>query len=178
MRDYEIAQTLVGLAKEKPVFVVMVGCPGSGKSTMVKMISAVLPSIVCNTDDTLEARAKGLKIAPHEAHGKVNFGQITAILARKIWENTNYGKNVIVDQTSMTAESRAKKLKLCQTKHFRICIDMHGITEFSLPELSMRIKRRFATGGRFVPDHVIEQMLEAYEQPVYEEGFDFIFNNE
>ena len=158
----EIIQYLLDMQKV-PMYIMMVGAPGSGKSTLAQELSAVLPAIVCNTDDTLEARARGMKIQPHEMHGKINFGMVTTVLARKIWENLNYGKHVIVDQTSITAESRFKKLKLCKTKHLKVCIDMFDGTGAS--ELSDRVARRFKTGGRYVPSRIIHEMHRAYEPP-------------
>ncbi len=173
----EVIQTLVDLYKtdDGPFYILMVGAPGHGKSTFAKALGEALPLIVCNTDDWLEARAKRLKIQVHEAHTGAPFGQITTLLARKIWENLNYGKNVLVDQTSVTALSRAKKLKLCQTSHLKICIDLFD--ETSAQDLANRVKERHAKGGRFVPLRVIEEMLKAYEPPRHEEGFALVFQN-
>ena len=156
----------------KPWYILVVGAPGAGKSTLAKALVAKYGVIRFSTDDVIDRRAKKLNVTYAKAFESAPFGAIVEEMKIPIFQAVNMRNHVLLDQTSMTRDSRAKKLLWCGDTHFKICIDLCGL---SVDQLDARVRARVRAGGRHIPRHIIADMLCKYERPTADEGFNLIY---
>ena len=153
----------------KPILLVLVGLPYSGKSTYREkaLRSLVLagPTIVLSSDDFIDkvAAADGKRYDEvwaeykdvAEAYVKENFR--TAVEA---------GLNIIWDQTNLGVKKRRSILS--QTPGYQkmaVYFDLDEETE---------AQRRAERPERFIPEGVTANMRANYVVPTLEEGFDYV----
>jgi predicted kinase len=147
----------------------LVGVPGSGKSTWIKNQDWMLGLTVVSTDAFVEdyARAQGKtysEVFTDYMPTAVNLMAEQVVFARE------HGHDIIWDQTSTTIASRARK--------FNMLPDYYTIAVvFATPEpaeLVMRLDSRYDS-GKIIPDEVVQGMIDNWEQPTLEEGFEEIW---
>ena len=152
-----------------PKLYMLVGVPGSGKSTWIKNQDWMLGLTVVSTDAFVEdyARAQG------KTYSEVFTDYMpTAVdlMAEQVVRAREHGHDIIWDQTSTTIASRARK--------FRMLPDYeHIAVVFATPEpaeLAMRLNSRYDS-GKIIPDEVVQGMIDNWEQPTLEEGFEEIW---
>ncbi len=163
----------------KPKFYILIGLPGSGKSTWTKNFLAKTedPFVIVSSDDIIEEEiAKhNAGLAPHEvaltySTGFEKFvGYATGEMKRRAKAAKAAGDNVIWDQTNMSAKSRKDKVGLFDG------YERHAVV-FSLTdeELNRRLKLRESQTGKSIPGFVIKSMAKSYQAPTKAEGFDGI----
>jgi tRNA uridine 5-carbamoylmethylation protein Kti12 len=160
----------------RPWYILVVGAPGSGKSTLCKALLGTYTKLHrFSTDDKLELialRRYGTKTLKESQFAKVPFGELIREMKFNIWQMANMGESILIDQTSMSVESRVRKLAWSPPRFTKICIDLHGLTA---DQCFRRVEQRVRDKGRFIPKHVIEDMLKKYEQPSVDEGFNLIY---
>lgn len=103
--------------------------------------------------------------------------EINAKLEKRFRDGIDSGKNVVVDMTNMTANSRKEALKYSKDKDFFRRAVVFNLSESDLPELIKRMKERSkkieATGGKkTIGEDVIERMIRSFEKIDPKEGFD------
>lgn len=150
-----------------PTLYVLVGVPGSGKSTWALSQDWALSCAYINTDKFVEAYARTL--------GKTYSEVFDFIMPRAVQMMTDEvisvraaGQDMIWDQTSTTRHSRDKKLVMLPD-YRKIAVVFATPAE---PELQRRLNSR---PGKIIPDHVVNHMIENFEQPTLAEGFDQIW---
>jgi tRNA uridine 5-carbamoylmethylation protein Kti12 len=149
---------------KSPLFIVLVGVPGSGKTTLARAISPYIePVIICSTDD-FDPR---VKFIPVKGRG------LMVLLDHYIARAVMTGASVIVDQTSMERVSRLQRLKQVPDGYLKMCIDLSG-TE--LDKCIGYVEERVKQGGRNVPETITRALYAKYEAPTHDEGFDFIYH--
>ena len=150
----------------------LIGLPGSGKSTVCKELLKELPGItVLSTDEYIEnyAQSKGKKY--EDVYREVGDD------AQK-WMNTrikqliNERKAFIWDQTNVFKSARRKKISMLEQNKYQVIAVALNISE---EELSKRLKVRIDSGGKKISYKVINEMKLAYDLPSYEEGFSDVF---
>jgi len=171
------AQILRKLQELKgPKYIMMMGPPGSGKSTLSREICRFNDVNRYSTDDKLDVLHKKGVLAAMRVRAEIPFGDMIKEIKYKIWQDACMGKSVLIDQTSMTKESRMRKLEWTSPFHTIICIDCtSGLT---VDQLEGRIKERVVQGGRYMPRRVIADMVRAYEPPQLDEGFHIVIRLE
>lgn len=154
---------------ENPKIYVLVGLPASGKSTWTKnkLDSSPYRFDVISSDGIIE------RIAKEQGKTYSEMFQETAACANsQIWEDfresLKNGNNIIWDQTNMTSKKRRKILSQLPKKYEKIAV----LFEVEREELTRRLDERAKREGKFIPKHVIESMLDSYQEPVVDEGFD------
>ena len=77
----------------------MVGLPGSGKSTYAKQLSEETNAVICSSD-TIREELYG------DENSQDNNDEVFKILHSRIKENLKNGKNVIYDATNINSKRR------------------------------------------------------------------------
>ena len=150
--------------------IVMIGLPGSGKSTWVRnyLKNSEVEFQIVSSDDII------MKYAEKEGLNYTEgFPKFSGIAAKEMKRNARKyaaeGLNVIWDQTNMSVKSR--KLAMSLFKDYKKIAVVFSICP---KELERRLEKREKEEGKHIPDFVIDTMSRKYNEPTKEEGFDKI----
>lgn len=144
-----------------PWFLMLVGLPGSGKSTFASQLQ-VYGWTVHSSD---EIRAEILGDENDQSKQKDVFDE----LHRRVFSDLLSGKDVCYDATNLSYKRRAqfiRDLDRVVTNTYKVCI--MAATPYS------ECLRRNARRKRVVPEEVIERMYRSFDPPMYAEGWDEI----
>lgn len=83
----------------RPIFTMLCGLPGSGKSTYAKKLSQETKSIVCSSDAIREELCGDENL-------QENNEDVFKILHKRIKENLKIGNNVVYDATNINSKRR------------------------------------------------------------------------
>lgn len=146
---------------------ILVGVPGSGKSTWVRNQDWVYTCSYISTDEYVEAYARSVGKSYSEVFDEF-MPKAIGLMIDELHLAIDAEKDIIWDQTSTTVKSRKKKLDMLSGYHTIAVM-------FKTPdplELVIRLKNR---PGKNVPQNVINDMISGFEQPTIEEGFNEIW---
>ena len=157
------------MAVEPPLLVMLVGLPGSGKSTAAKRLASVIssqgrPCEIVGTDAYLEAEAvrRGL---PYITVFAEQFDAADAVMWRQAREAIRSRISVIWDQTNLTVSARRRRLRLFPRDYLRIAAVMPAADDEAW-------ERNLARGpGRAVPEDAFNRMRAEFRRPSEEEDF-------
>lgn len=144
----------------RPTLTLLIGIPGSGKTTYAKTCIEVHPNTVHLASDKIRAELWG-----NEAIQGDNNQVFTLMQSRAI-EALNNGQNVIYDCTNVTRRERACIIGICPRF---VKIEAHIVWA----PIEMCIERD-AARERTVGKEVIDKMLKRFQAPYYDEGIDEI----
>ena len=152
---------------------ILVGAPGVGKSSW--LASRYCGEVVISSDHIIEQIA----ICVGRDYNDV-FTDVIKFADKIFWadlENAaERGANIVVDRTNMSAKSRKRILDVVRQYGYNfnaIVFPLPGTEDLSTVEWLRRLDSR---PGKTIPLHVIESMLESFEMPTIEEGFDSIYS--
>lgn len=141
----------------------LVGVPGSGKSTWVRHQEWAHKCVIVSTDDFVEKYAKEVGSTYSEVFDDY-MPTAVKLMADKVIQAREEGKDIIWDQTSTTTGARRRKFAMLPDYE-------HVAVVFNTPE-SEELARRLASRlGKNIPDHVMRRMIDYFEMPTTEEGF-------
>lgn len=146
---------------------VMVGVPGSGKSTWIANQNWKDDCVIVSTDEFVEDYAKECGLTYSEVFDEYMPRAVELMVDRVIWARET-GKDIIWDQTSTSTHTRAKKINMLPD-YYKIAV------VFRKPDDEELKKRLASRPGKVVPWSVVEQMWGSWEEPTHEEGFDEIW---
>ncbi len=150
-----------------PILFMLVGIPGSGKSTWAQKYINNLPSnewVIASSDSIIEELAK-VKGTTYTEEFKINAKYGIQECIKSVQQAISLEKNIIWDQTNLTKKSRAAKLALFPESYSKYYY------RFETPEPEELEKRLASRPDKFIPQHVIESMISSLEEPSLEEGF-------
>jgi predicted kinase len=155
------------MSAQQPHAHIMIGLPGSGKSTWIQkyMIGRDPPPVVLSTDAMIDQWAVDQGVTYTQAFGKLNFKEMKRTMMRQLREAVSQNRDIIVDQTNMSRKSRREKLVLIPSHYQKTAV------VFSLPDniLRERLDVRASITGKIIPPRVIEDMAGKYDPPSREE---------
>ena len=151
----------------KPKCYQLVGVPGSGKSTWVSNQDWASDCAYINTDTWVELYAKEQGKTYSEVFEEY-MPKAVNIMTEHVKLARDAGQDIIWDQTSTTTESRRKK--------FRMLPDYEHIAiVFKTPEHDELVRRLNNRPGKVIPCDVMETMINNWEEPYLDEGFNQIW---
>ncbi len=149
-----------------PTLYMLVGVPGSGKSTWIAQNFPDLTGCyVASTDRLLEIYAS-MRGATYNEVFQDNIDYANKAMMTHVKDAVMYGYNIIWDQTNLTPRSRNYKLAAIPNTYRKI-----GIF-FPVPETEELYRRLDSRPGKTIPEHAIQQMINCLKQPTIAEGFD------
>lgn len=137
------------------IAILLIGAPGSGKSTWGKFY----------------AESRGIvRLCPDEFRAKLGTGEddqsVSAAafgMTRAGMDNTlSLGQSVMIDATNMYKKARKQFLDIARSHGVKTMAVVFEATKETLLERNIN---RGKSGGRNVPEHVIDSMLSRYERP-------------
>lgn len=149
---------------------VLVGVPGSGKSTWVKNQRWAKDCAIVSTDAHVEAYAKSVGKTYSEVFEDY-MPTAVELMTEDVIRAREEGKDIIWDQTSTTVKTRAKKLRMLPD-YFKIAV------VFKIPDPVTLKARLDARPGKNIPWDVMERMIGGWQEPTLDEGFDEIWRAE
>lgn len=146
-----------------PKVYVLVGVPGSGKSTWVSNQTWAKDCAYVSTDGYVERFARRMGKTYSEVFDLV-MPRAVNLMAKAVVRAREAGKDIIWDQTSTSVKSRKNK--------FRMLPDYYAIAVvFKTPEKAELDRRLASRPGKNIPDHVVSSMIDNFTMPTEEEGF-------
>ena len=143
----------------RPKFIMLVGIPGSGKSTHAKSLIHTTNGIHLSSDG-IRAELYG------DESTQGNPSEVFELMHKRTLEALANGKNVIYDATNITRKDRASIMskipKYVETECHIVWAPIETCIE--------RDSKRERTVGK----EVIDRMLKRFQAPYYDEGFDSI----
>ena len=150
--------------------IMLCGLPTSGKSTYVKTLLAMpywSNAVVLSTDDYIQRVAESQSKTYNDV-----FKEYISEATQFMWEQLQFaifeGRDIIVDQTNLTRETRKKKTSRVSAGMYR---KRAVYFEISLKEALERNKHR---PGKFIPEKVLTSMYHSFEIPNNTEDFETI----
>lgn len=153
-----------------PTAYILVGVPGSGKSTWIKNQNWARNCVTASTDNYIEAVAKRVGKTYSEVFD-AHMSDAVEDMASVVVAAREAGRDIIWDQTSTTVNSRKKKFKMLPGYKMIAVV-------FKTPEEDEWKRRLDSRPGKHIPDHVLKSMSENFEMPTLEEGFHEIWNGQ
>lgn len=146
-----------------PKLYMLVGVPGSGKSTWVKNQDWAKDCVVVSTDKYVEEWAESVGKTYSEVFQEY-MPMAVARMAGAVNGARDAGKDIIWDQTSTSISTRSKKFKMLP--------DYYAIAVvFKTPPASELMKRLASRPGKEIPWEIVTDMINKFEMPSLEEGF-------
>jgi len=145
----------------------MVGVPGSGKSTWIANQAWAQDCVIVSTDRWIEVFARELNSTYSEVFDLFMPAAVRAMSAEVNCAQAQ-GRDIIWDQTSVSVASRRKKFaSLPDYEHVAVV--------FRTPEQGELTRRLAQRPGKTIPDSVLRNIIDSFEEPTEEEGFQEIW---
>ena len=152
-----------------PIAYILVGVPGSGKSTWIaNQMFDWNKTVVASTDGYVEQQAKKQGKSYSDVFKSVMPDAVNH-MAKTVVDAREQGLDIVWDQTSTTVQTRAKKLRMLPD-YKKIAV------VFPTPEEEELQRRLNSRPGKVIPDHVMQQMKRGFTMPLKDEGFDEIWH--
>ena len=155
----------------KPIFVMLVGPPGVGKTTWRNnKMRQHLPTgdiAVISSDDYIEEVAKRENKTYTEVFQSA-IAYASDSSKKDFSEAVERGDHIVWDQTNLSAKKRKGLLKQIPNDYFKICVywDIQNEAKW---------KKQLERPGKFIPESVLKSMLDNYTHPTYDEGWDMLY---
>ena len=167
------------------IFYMLVGLPGTGKSTWTdrfkrKHISELNEQSfktntpfqynlsVISTDDIIQHIADQHRLTYNQIFDNLTYSfaeKLSHKLARFAFDRNDV---VIWDQTNLSYKTRGKKLEMVPKEYRKVAVS------FGIPvDWKERLEGR---QGKVIPNDVLNGMMRSYDPPMLSEGFDDIIN--
>ena len=155
----------------KPFVILLVGPPLSGKSFYIKeYLKNIDSNVRVISRDELVMEVYGSDDY-NTAFKEVNQKDVDRLLDLRLKEVNTNKENVIVDMTNMVVSRRVKTLRYFSDDYYKEVIVFPVLDS---DEYDRRNKERNVNENKWIPPFVISSMLNSYQEPTLDEGFDKI----
>lgn len=146
----------------------LIGVPGSGKSTWVaRQNFDWIRTRIISTDNIIDRRAQELGNTYSEVFNDF-IKDATNQMNRDLTQAIANGDDLLWDQTNLTAKSRASKLVKIPKNYHKVAV------YFSTPDEQELMRRLANRPGKTIPAKVVANMVLQLQPPTKAEGFDEI----
>lgn len=152
-----------------PKLYLLVGVPGSGKSTWIVKQEWAKDCHIASTDNLVEEYASSVG-STYSAVFQAYMPTAVKLMREQIRSARKTGKDIIWDQTNTSELSRRKKLRSLKD-YYKIAVVIQT------PEIEELRKRLASRPGKAIPWRVVSSMAKQLqnEPPTKDEGFDEIW---
>jgi predicted kinase len=140
--------------------VIMVGISGSGKSTKSEEFKKMGYEILSSDE---------IRLSLGDVNDQTKNGMVFGILRHKLISCLSNNRDVVVDATSLNP--RERKDYILAGKRYSAKVVAYVLERDKATVMKNQSKRK-ASGGREVPEFVIDKMIAKYVRPSTSEGFD------
>ena len=144
----------------RPSLILLVGIPGSGKTTYANTYMECTPNVIHLSSDAIRKELYG------DENIQGNPAEVFSLMQKRAIKALNDGDDVVYDATNITRKDRASIIKICPQF---VKIEAHIIWT----PIETCIKQD-ASRDRTVGKEVIDRMLKRFQAPYYDEGIDEI----
>jgi predicted kinase len=146
----------------------LIGVPGSGKSTWIKNQDWAKDCAIVSTDNWVEMEAERVGKTYSEIFDDY-MPKAVKLMANHVELARDKGMDIIWDQTSTTLASRRRKFNMLPKYE-------HIAVVFKTPEPEELARRLNSRPGKTIPDHVMKRMIEGFDPVELEEGYSEIWH--
>ena len=150
-----------------PTAYIMVGVPASGKSSWIRSQKWAKDCINVSTDFHVEEYAKEKGKTYSEVFDEYMSTAVELMVA-DVKNAMEFKQDIIWDQTSTTTVTRRRKFNMLENYRM-IAVVMKTPP---LDELKQRLASR---PGKVIPESVVQHMIDTFEMPTTQEGFDEVW---
>ena len=148
---------------------VLVGVPGSGKTTWIgRQMFDWTNTVIVSTDHHVEQYARSVGKTYSEVF-KDYMPTAVDKMAQAAVDAFKANKVVVWDQTSTSVSTRAKKLRMAPAHYTKIAV----VFETPRKDIHDKFLNR---PGKEIPTDVIQDMISNFVYPTLDEGFDKVIN--
>lgn len=148
-----------------PSLFMLVGVPGSGKSTWIKQQVFFEDIHIASTDDIITRYANDQGKTYNEVfHDYIKVAEKE--MYANVMEAVKLDQDIIWDQTNLNRKSRAKKLIMIPDHYRKVAV------LFPTPSMEELMRRNASRPGKVIPMGVMQNMIDCFNQPSIDEGFD------
>jgi predicted kinase len=148
---------------------VLVGVPGSGKTTWIgRQMFDWTNTVIVSTDHHVEQYARSIGKTYSDVF-KDYMPTAVDLMAKTAVDAFKNNKVVIWDQTSTTAKTRTRKLRMAPAHYKKVAV------VFKTPNADTHAKM-LNRPGKEIPTEIVQDMINKFEYPTVEEGFDSIID--
>ena len=152
---------------KEPFVILLVGPTLSGKSTWIRNN---YPNVNVISRDEIVMQVAGTRDY-NKAFDLVDHKAVDKILAERLSEANSTQTSTIVDMTNMTVKRRAQTLRYFDDNFYKVAVVFPILSD---EEYQRRNIDRNAKENKWIPPNVIKSMIDSYQEPTYEEGFNNI----
>ena len=157
-----------------PNLYVIIGLPGSGKSTYAEQLAEEKNAIIISTDGIRKELFGDEAIQENERY---NGNTVFCTAYDRIKLAMLEGKNIIFDATNINRKKRKHLLDLIKPENFLALAKTNHIYSYVAVLIATSYEKCLQNNlcrRRVVPEEVIKRMMINFEVPIYNEGWDKI----
>ncbi len=152
---------------KEPFVMLLVGPTLSGKSTWLRNN---YPDVNVISRDEILMEVAGTRDY-NKAFETVDQKLVDRVLAERLTESNSNKISTIVDMTNMTVKRRAQTLRYFDDSFNKVAVVFPILSD---DEYQKRNIDRNSKENKWIPPTVIKSMIDSYQEPTYEEGFNNI----
>ena len=152
---------------KEPFVMLLIGPTLSGKSTWIRNN---YPDVNIISRDEILMEVAGTRDY-NKAFETVDQKLVDRVLAERLTEANSNKTSTIVDMTNMTTKRRAQTLRYFDDGFYKMAIVFPILSD---DQYQMRNIDRNAKENKWIPPSVIKSMIDSYQEPQYDEGFNNI----
>lgn len=144
----------------------LIGLPACGKTTWRD--NSPHDAIVASSDDFIEAIAKASGKTYNDVFQDA-IGPATKHFDHMVYSAVESNRNLIVDRTNLTVKTRARVMQKIPVVWKKTAI------VFKFRDFEEWKGRLMSRKGKLIPAQALMDMIDRYEKPTRDEGFDEVF---